>query len=299
MASFRLYNIQLLPLDTSTTPEVGTTGYRNLFTLLREASKTARQEKTVIENSFKLPHDTYFTPFTIFPGEKFAEGTWVKFQKAETVVDLYTNESLFTAGKGNAAVSNNHYFRFVFDYEIHRLAIEELSGKLPSPMSLLKALTSILQPIADQHFPEHTLTINLVSESKALEAALSEAKGFRHVEVKVTFPNGELSHRLRQLKNNNVHVLKAEASSDKDALMPSLPDFILDMVRASSDYGRAKFTYVKERLARRQVFSTEEYPEKVRLRAKKNEQEASFIERVWSKLRDSVPTPEVEPDEAE
>lgn len=105
MASFRLYNIQLLPLDTSTTPEVGTTGYRNLFSLLREASKTARQEKTVIENSFKLPHDTYFTPFTIFPGEKFAEGTWVKFQKAETVVDLYTNESLFTAEKGNAAVS--------------------------------------------------------------------------------------------------------------------------------------------------------------------------------------------------
>lgn len=299
MASFRLYNIQLLPLDTSTTPEVGVIGYRKLFMQLREASKAARQAKTLIENSFKLPHDTYFAPFTIDPGEKFTQGTWVKFQRAETVVDLYTNESLFTAGKGNAAVSNNHYFRFVFDYDIHRIGIEELNGKLPSSMSLLKALTSILQPIADQNFPEHTLTINLVSESKALEAALSEARGFRHVEVRVTFPNGELSDRLRQLKNNNVHVLKAEASSDKDALMPSLPDFILDMVRASSDYGRAKFTYVKERLARRQVFSTEEYPEKLRLRAKKNEQEVSFMERVWAKLRDSVPSPEMEPDEAE
>ncbi len=41
MASFRLYNIQLLPLDTSRTPEVGITGYQQLFSALSEALETA------------------------------------------------------------------------------------------------------------------------------------------------------------------------------------------------------------------------------------------------------------------
>lgn len=295
MAAFRLYNIQLLPLDTARIPEVGAAGYRLLFELLRESSLAAHEAKTLVDSSYKLPHDTYFAPFTIVAGDKFAEGKWVKFQRAETVVDLYTNKNLYTAGKGDAAVSNNHIFRFVFDYEVHRLAVEENGSKLPSPSSLLKALTSILKPVADRHFPEHTLTVNLVSESKALEAALAEAAGFRHVEVRVTFPNGELSDRLRQLKENNVHVVKAEASSDKGALMPKLPDFILDMVRASTEYGRSKFTYFKKKLSGRQVFSTEAYPEKVRLRVKKNEQEAAFMERVLAKVRGTAQPSKPEP----
>jgi Domain of unknown function (DUF4747) len=299
MASFRLYNIQLLPLDTAKTPEVGEQGYRKLFSLLREFSLAVHKTKALAESSYKLPHDTYFAPFTVVAGEKFAEGKWVKFQRADAVVDLYTNESLYTAGKGDAAVSNNYFFRFIFDYEVHRLAVEELQGKLPSANSLLDALDSILRPIADQNFPEYTLTVNLVSESKALEVALAEAVGFRHVEVRVTFPNGELSSRLRQMKDNNVHVVKAEASSDKNALMPKLPDFILEMVRASTDYGRSKFTYFKKKLARKQTFSTERNPEKIRLRSKKGEQEASFMERVRERLKTSAVTPDQNPAEQE
>lgn len=300
MASFRLYNIQLLPLDTSRTPEVGVEGYQKLFAELWAALQAAHKTKTFVENSYKLPHDTYFAPFTIAADEKYASGKWVKYQKAESVVDLYTNKNLFTAARGDAAVSNNYLFRFVFDYDAHRLAIEELGGKLPSPNSLLNALISILQPIADRHFPEHTLTVNLVSETKALEQALSEAKGFRHVEVRVTFPNGpELSRRLREMKEKNVHIVKAEASSEKGALMPSLPDFILDLVRASTDYGRSTFTYFKEKLSGRQVFSTEEYPEKIRLRQKEAEQESAFIDRVHAKLKSTVSRAESLPAEQE
>ncbi len=289
MASFRLYNIQLLPLDTSKTPEVGIAGYKKLFEQFESERKTAHQTRTLVESSYKLPHDTYFAPFTVFPREKFAEGKLVKYQTAEAVIDLYTSKSLFTAADGDAPVSNTHLFRFLFDYEAHRLAVEELGGKLPSVGSLQKALVSLLQPIADAHFPEHTLTVNLVSESKALDQALIEATGFRRVEVSVTFPNGHaMSRRLRQLKQNNVHVVKAEASSNKDALMPKLPDFILDLVKASTDYGRSTFTYIKNKAERRQIFSTEENPEKIQLRQKKMEQEVSFMERVRQKLRESV-----------
>lgn len=289
MASFRLYNIQLLPLDTAKTPEVGVVGYQRLFKLLHEASTKAHESKTLIESSYPLPHDTYFAPFTVVAGEKYAHGKWVKFQKAEAVVDLYTNKSLFTADKADAAVSNNYLFRFVFDYEAHRLAVEELGGKLPSAGSLLKALHSLLKPIADENFPEHVLTVNLVSETKKLEQALSEATGFKHVEVRVTFPNGELNKRLKQLKKNNVHILKAEASAERGALMPNLPDFIEDMVRASTDFGRTIFTYVKDKAGRKQRFSTEAYPEKVNLRLKKNEQEMVFLERVVAKIREVLP----------
>lgn len=291
MASFRLYNIQLLPLDTAKTPEVGVAGYRKLLVLLRDYSLELHKTKALADSSYKLPNDTFFAPFTVVASDKFAEGKWVKFQRADAVVDLYTNESLYTAGEGDAAVANNYFFRFVFDYDVHRLAIEELQGKLPSPNSLLRALEDILRPIADLNFPDHTLTVNLVSESKALEDALAEAVGFRHVEVKVTFPNGELSSRLRQMKDNNVHVVKAEASSDKNALMPNLPDFILEMVRASTDYGRSKFTYFKEKWARKQTFSTEENPEKIRLRPKQGEPELAFMERVRERLKASTAQP--------
>jgi hypothetical protein len=101
------------------------------------------------------------------------------------------------------------------------------------------------------------------------------------------------------MKDNNVHVVKAEASSDKNALMPKLPDFILEMVRASTDYGRSKFTYFKKKLTRKQTFSTERNPEKIRLRSKKGEQEASFMERVRERLKTSAMTPDQNPAEQE
>ena len=297
MASFRLYNIQLLPLDTNRTPEVGVTGYKKLLEELEEVRKAVHATKTLVEHSYQLPNDTYFAAFTIFPRAKFAEGKLVKYQKAESVVDLYTNKSLFTAAEGDAPVSNTYLFRFLFDYEAHRLGVEELGGKLPSPGTLQKAIFKLLEPIAQTHFPEHTLTVNLVSESKALEQALDEATGFKRVDVSLTFPNGhELTKRLREMKENNVHVVKAEASSNKGALMPHLPEFILELVKASTDYGRSKFTYVKDKVQKRQVFSTEAHPEKVQLRQKKTEQEASFMERVWRNLRATagLKTPAVE-----
>lgn len=294
MASFRLFNVQLLPLDTATTPEVGLEGYQRLLATLKDGIESAQRLKTLAEQSYKLPHDTHFAPFVVHADKAFAHGKWVKYQRAEAVVDLYTNESLYTAGEGVAAVSNNYYFRFVFDYTTHRLAIEERGGKLPSSASVVKALESTLRPIADQAFPAHVLTVNLVSETKALEDALKEATGFRSVEVKVTFPNGpELSARLRELKENNVHIVRAQASSEKDAVMPSLPDFILDLVRASTDYGQSKFTYVRDKL-RRGRFSTEAFPEKVNLRQAKSEDEAGFLRRVVGKVRATQRDPEVD-----
>lgn len=295
MASFRLYNVQLLPLDTATTPEVGPDGYRRLLVALKEGIESAQRLKTLEEQSYRLLHDTHLAPFTVHDGDGFAHGKWVKYQRAEAVVDLYTNESLYTAAAGVAAVSNNYYFRFIFDYATHRMAIEELGTKLPSPFTFMKALESTLRPVADANFPEHVLTVNLVSEPKALNDALAEATGFRKVEVKVTFPNGpELSARLRELKDNNVHVVKAEASSEKDALMPHLPDFILDLVRASTDYGQSKFTYVRDKFRGRSVFSTEAYPEKVRLRQGKDEQELGFFRRVVAKMRAMAGRPGVD-----
>lgn len=272
-------------------------GYKKLFEELEVVRKAAHTTKTLIEGSYKLPHDTYFAAFTIFPRAKFAEGKWVKYHKAESVVDLYTNKTLFTAAEGDAPVSNNYLFRFLFDYEAHRLAVEELGGRLPSPGTMQKALLGLLEPVAQAHFPEHTLTVNLVSESKALEQALEEATGFRRVDVSLTFPNGHgLTKRLREMKENNVHVVKAEASSNKGALMPRLPEFILELVKASTDYGRSKFTYVKDKVQKLQVFSTEAHPEKVQLRQKKAEQEISFMERVRRKLRSTagLKTPAVE-----
>lgn len=286
MATFRIYNIQLLPLDSATTHEVGVAGYKKLFDLLGGKTVDAKRARTLISLASLLPHDTYFAPDHIRSNKKYAFGSWVKFHKAATVTELETREPLYKAPEGKTAISNSHSFIFVFDFEFHRLAISEGGGKLPSSLSAAKAIRSILEPIATEYFPKHTLTITVVTEEKALNDALADVEAFKKVEIDITFPNGRaMSKQLKELRANNVHSLKASASSAKGSQMPTLPDWMMSLLKSTREYGSAYFSYISKRLQKRQKFDSDMNPEKFRLDQRKVEPENVYFDRVHERLR--------------
>lgn len=52
--AFRIYNIQLLPLDTKLNDDVGTAGYNKLFQTLKEKLEQAQKDKSLIDYSYTL-----------------------------------------------------------------------------------------------------------------------------------------------------------------------------------------------------------------------------------------------------
>ncbi len=249
MPAFRIYNIQLLPLDTSTTEEVGISGYKNLFELLNKVVGTKVEQKTIVQYSFPLVNDTYISPLTIntTQNKSYSHGEFVKFHRADKVLDFYTNATLYTADNSSSAVSSIHTFRYVFDYETHQLAIEDSGSTLPSPLVFLNVLQFFLRPIAEENFIEYIFTINLVSDEKVLNEILRDADGFSRAQVKLTFPNGPvLNDLLQEFKEKNVHRVDHSTSSERGAIMPDITDYMKALLEGATRYGEAAITYYKK-----------------------------------------------------
>ncbi|WP_062389429.1 DUF4747 family protein [Pseudomonas abietaniphila] len=287
MASFIVYNIQLLPANTSNTKEVGADGYKKLFEGLHKRTIQAFKQKKLSDISYVLAPDTYFAPRSTICDDGFAYGEWIKYHKSDSVEDLYSNQTLFQAAKGTFPVANRISFDYVFDYESHRMAISESGGRLPRPSVCNQALEEIFSQFAMSIFPRHVLKINLVSDPTELESILKNAEGFKFVSTTLTFPNGHrLSKQLQELKDKNVHTLKVDASTEsKESAMPSLPDFLKDMVEASVSYGKTSLSYIMEAGGKLYRYTSSKYPLKIKVRMKKSEQPAELRLRVVQALR--------------
>lgn len=287
MASYIVFNIQLLPANTRTTKEVGEQGYRKLLQGLSQLTIDAFKNKKLNDISFPLINDAYLAPRSTIVMDDHAYGEWLKYNRSDSVEDLYSNAKLFQAAIGTFPVANRYSFEYVFDYQTHRLAIIESSGRLPKPMICNEALEFVFGAFASKLFPLHVLKINLVSDPTKLEEVLATAEGFKAVNTTLTFPNGHrLGKQLQELKDNNVHHLKVEASAgSKDTAMPKLPEFLKEMVQASVDYGKTYISYISEVGGKIMHYTSTQYPVKIRLRFRKGEQPAEMRRRVIQAIR--------------
>jgi cyanate lyase len=287
MASFIVFNVQLLPVDTSKTPEVGVTGYKNLLDGLHSSTTDAFKEQQIDQISFPLLNEAFMAPRSTITTDDYAYGQWLKYNLSDDIEDLYSNAKLFTATKGTFPIANRHSFDYIFDYQTHRLAIQEVSGKLPSPEVCIKIFNSIFGKIADRLFPYHILKINLISDPTKLEQIFNTAAGYKSVKTTLTFPNGHmLGSQLKELKDNNVHHLRVEASTEsKDTAMPTLPGFLKQLVEASVEYGQTSLAYITEAGGKLMRYASASYPLKIKLRQKKDEQPAEMRRRVLVEIR--------------
>lgn len=169
MAKFRVYNVQLLPVD-STEGEVGIAGYKKLFSMLRDKNKERVRSGT--EGTFHYRHSesVFIGPADVQSGSGYVYGNFVRYTKTEAVHELATNKQLYKS-KGRTGVSEREELPFVFDAASHLFAIDS-SGVFPPAQMFGDALAKMLNEAIGDHFPKHELTINVLSKKGALDGSV-------------------------------------------------------------------------------------------------------------------------------
>lgn len=286
MSKFRIYNIQLLP-DQEGIDEVGVAGYRKLFANLRDLNKKHLDEKTQVLYHFGLPGETYIAPHDFKFPSGFVYGHFVRYTKTDELTELKTGKTIFKAGK-KTAVASKKLIPFVFDTRRHYLAID--GANLPKGSTFVDALKKFLEPVAAQSFPNHELTVNLISKANALEDVFKKAVAYKTVDVSLAFPNGhETEQLLRELKETKTQ-LNIHASGGVKGRMSAVPEFLKGLLRAAVIFGSAKISYFiptepGKDATKKEVYNSEDTPVTFSMRqSAKDENEADFFGRVHDRL---------------
>lgn len=298
MAKFRIYNIQLLP-DEEGVDEVGVSGYRKLFSELRDLNNTHLRDKTQALFHYGLPGDTYISPHDFrFPAGSIY-GNFCRYTRTDELKELRTGKTIFKAGK-KTAVASKKMIPFVFDTKRHFLAID--GANLPKGSAFIDALQKFFEPIVATSFPNHTLTINLISRVNALEDVFDKAVAYKTVDVSLAFPNGhDTEQLLRELKESKTQ-LTIHASGGIKGRMTSVPDFLKGLLRAAVLLGSAKISYFiapepGKEVTRRETYNSEDTPVTFVVRRSASDlNERQYFERVAEKL-ESIDTSAADEDE--
>ncbi|VVE78160.1 hypothetical protein [Pandoraea sputorum] len=265
MAKFRVYNIQLLPVDGET-KEVGVSGYRRLFSKFQSYNKSILREHREGTYHYRQTEDMFIGPNDFSFGRGYVYGTFIRYRKTDLVTELGTGRHLYTAGV-RTGITGEERLAFVFDTNVHLFAIETPSS-MPSSQAFGDALQRMLQPIADENFPKHDLGIHSVSRPSELQKVFQSANTYSVVDLDLSFRNGhDTEELLQELKETRTKNLTVKASAGKGGRMTHLPEFLKNMlVAATSGLGSARISYyvnrkVGNRLVERQeIYDSRDMP---------------------------------------
>lgn len=266
MAIFKFYNIQLLPMDTSKTSEVGVEGYCSLFSAIGTQIAEVRKKGFKLSSIAARMHgEMYFAPFSVtikdYPSNdankpnKLVHGYFLKFDDVDELVDTESGELEYRSD-GNTS-SKRFQLEFVFDPINHIMAIHDTKG-LPSKNPLIAALKDMLDGYAHRLFPEHSLEIEELTAADSVQEFFEEPKqGITSYSGKVTFSNSDkwdedLSEEFRpeallveqELKELSVGKWETKFSAFKDSLMSDLPRSAKIQMILATLYGNAEARYV-------------------------------------------------------
>ncbi|HEI8461866.1 TPA: DUF4747 family protein [Morganella morganii] len=284
MATFKFYNIQLLPMDRKKSSEVGVVGYCRLFSSVEKQLDTLRNEKKKLSSiAASLMGDMYFSAYSSsaysYPsdGENqyLIHGYFLKFDDVNTLVDTDSGKISYKS-VGNTS-SRRFQFEYVFDPSLHILAIQDTKG-LPTRNALIGALNDVFEYHVNILFPNHSLEIiELTSAESIRDFFLVPKKGYQTYKGEVTFSNSddfdfdsedelrELASELElELKVNEVHKWEANYKSFKGHLMSDLPKNAKAQLILAAKYGNAEVSY-KDNNNEMQKYKMEKYPVKERL----------------------------------
>ena len=292
MAKFRVYNVQLLPLER-TTDEVGVRGYKKLFSKFQYHNKNIIRERKEGVYHFRQNEDTFIGPVSEFHFPSgYVCGEFSRYRKVEQVKELGTKKSLFTAGP-RTGVTSEERIAFVFDASNHLLALETPSW-LPPPQVFGDALVHMLSPIAEQEFPGYELTVHSISKKSELDKVFNVATSYSVIDLDLTFRNGhDTEELLQELKDTRTKSLIVRASAGKGGRMSRVPHFVKAMVvAAATGLGGARITYFapqqigNKTVERQQVYDTRDMPVTFQVNRTQaaTEDEMEFYHRVREKL---------------
>lgn len=289
MAKFRIFNVQLLPNEDGI-DEVGRSGYRKLFSGLKAINSTHLKASTHTSYHYKVATDTFIGPYDFNFPSGYVYGYFVKYAKASEITELRTGRTLYRAHRSGKEVSGVVKIPYVFDTDRHLLAID--GAALPKSEFFVEALIKFFSPVQEASFPNHELTVNLVSRANAIEQVFQTALSYKVVELNLSFRNGPASDALlAELKESKTHQVSVRASAGPQGRMSRVPEFIKELLRAASSLGWSRITYfVQEPNAvsgapKKATFDSREAPLTFAARHSSSDtSEAEFFERVSEKL---------------
>lgn len=290
MSKFNIYNIQLLP--TGDEQEVGIRGYKKLFSELRELNHKHLSAKTHLEFHYRVSSEIFVGPIDFSFPAGYVTGHFVRYRNTERVTDLATGRTLFTASRGKGGVVNRRDLPFVFDAKRHFFAIDS-ALKIRSE-NFAEALMQLLAPIAKQHFPNHDLTVNLISKPNGLENVFKTAVSYKTVSIHLHGPNGDDAlDVLNEMRETKMQTLVLDVSAGSGRML-RLPEFVMRILRSVPGHGWSRLSYFVqegepgEQHERLQHYDTREQPRTFTIRHSPNDaSEDEFLSRVASRL-DSI-----------
>ncbi|MEN4542794.1 DUF4747 family protein [Pantoea agglomerans] len=295
MASFIFFNIQLLPNESSA--EVGVRGYKKLFQHLKERNISEIRSKNHLSYHFNFGKNSYIGPYEFYPEPGGVNGNFIKYNETDDVTELLTDKLLFERSKQRSAVSGKKKIPFIFDAKDHILAIDQNAAPSNNYQKLTELLTYFLQEIATKEFPNHSLTINMLSLPSALESVFTEAIAYKSVDVDLYAPNGDDAENiLDEMKQSKMQKLKINGSTD-EGYMLSVPPFVKKIIKFAQTHGRIKMRY-KVRLENSQEtkmisYDSENSPLKLNIRhSKSDESDKTFLISCSRKIKKFLKTKE-------
>lgn len=298
MAKFHIYNIQLLPNDKDI-DEVGAIGYRKLFSKLRDLNKTHLKNSTY-ESFHHLSNGRFYGPYEFKFSAGRVYGNFIRYAPADSVFNLRTRKVIYSKARDAAAAQRAILIPFVWDTHRHLLAID--SAMLPKPSVVEEMLNKFLAGVAAENFPDHELTINLISSRSKLEQVFEHAVAYSRVSATLHSQNGEAEGLLRELQANHVGNLRVDASPGTNGKMTGVPDFLKRILRATQTHGKAIITYFVHSdgagtALERRTFDSVAEPASFTLRQSKNDVDGEkLFDRAAQKLSELDVTEDEDPE---
>ena len=269
MATFKYYNLQVLPLDGKEENLIGSDGYKKIFSSYSEVVNKAFRERKLPTISHDLMNDMQFSFKKIEIKDQYAQGKLIKFDHIDRLVEVYTNDELYeNKSEQSIASSKRVEFDFVFDFKKHILAVEAKQG-LPSTKVLIESILSLLASTVTDEYASHYIKIIELTDASSLEKVLDEADYYKKVSVEFTFTNSDkLERGLLSLidensRENNIHTIKAEQKPPKDRSSKAISMVLMPLIILSTKLGNSDITYMKDN--KEITYHMREYPVKKRV----------------------------------
>nr|WP_075519055.1 DUF4747 family protein [Moritella viscosa]SHO17742.1 Putative uncharacterized protein [Moritella viscosa] len=247
MATFKYYNVQVLPLNKG--KMIGSEGYQKIFKDLKILVDENIEMDSINGIAHKLQNDFFIAPIKIHIRDDIAYGEIMKFDTVSSVFGTLDNKEKYVSSGGDS--SKKYIYRFVFDFNKHILAIEK-SQNLPSAKVLISILTEMLGGHSQVNYPDYALKIMEMTDSESLKAVINDAASYKKVEVDITFSNSEdwsegltdvmLEKLESELKSNSIDSVHHIEKSEKGTMTE--PSNIAKMyLSLACKFGNASIAY--------------------------------------------------------
>lgn len=270
MATFKFYNVELLPRDSKQIDPAGQRGYRTLLRSVSDLSSQAIKDRALPRISASLRNEMLFAPFSVNIEQSYAWGKFVRFSDADSIKDLYTGAVEYDLKPYQT--SHRDEFFFLFDYQRHTLVVQD-KPRLPSRRPLELALHSIFSLPDETFLADYTLRVREITSCEDIEGLLDCADGFRKARIEVSFSNSDefddaMTDDIEsELREKNIHDVEHVEKSDKDSLITSLSNFGLGLLFLAYAHGDADLSYVQD--GQRKTYHMKDHPVRIQVKPKK------------------------------